>query len=97
MRQTRQYWLRLEEKLGPHLEPVDRHTHEETMPLGHADVEALVAMGPSAWHTDLDLGRPIEVMTDMANSRKAGFTAYQSTLDSFTDLLDKLRQEKIIP
>lgn len=43
---------RLEEKLGPHLEPVDRHTHEETMPLGHADVEALVAMGPSAWHTD---------------------------------------------
>ena len=30
----------------------------------------------SAWHTDLDLGRPIEVMTDMANSRKLGFSAY---------------------
>ena len=27
----------------------------------------------SPWHTDLDLGRPIEVMTDMAQSRKLGF------------------------
>ena len=51
----------------------------------------------SAWHTDLDLGRPIEVMTDMANSRKLGFTSYQSTLDSFTDLFEKLKEEKIIP
>lgn len=51
----------------------------------------------SAWHTDLDLGRPIEVMTDMTNSRKLGFTTFQSTLDSFTDLFDKLKQEKLIP
>ena len=27
----------------------------------------------SPWHTDLDMGRPIEVMTDMALSRKLGF------------------------
>jgi nucleoside-diphosphate-sugar epimerase len=27
----------------------------------------------TAWHTDLDLGRPIEVMTDMSKSRKLGF------------------------
>ncbi|WDF46831.1 SDR family oxidoreductase [Chryseobacterium sp. KACC 21268] len=51
----------------------------------------------SAWHTDLDLGRPIEVMTDMAKSRKLGFTNFQSTLESFTDLFDKLKAEKIIP
>ena len=51
----------------------------------------------SAWHTDLDLGRPIEVMTDMAKSRKLGFTSYQNTLDSFTDLFQKLKEEKIIP
>ena len=51
----------------------------------------------SAWHTDLDLGRPIEVMTDMAKSRKSGFTTFQSTLDSFTDLFEKLKEEKIIP
>lgn len=51
----------------------------------------------SAWHTDLDLGRPIEVMTDMTKSRKLGFTSYQSTLDSFLDLFEKLKAEKIIP
>jgi len=51
----------------------------------------------SAWHTDLDLGRPIEVMTDMAKSRKLGFTTFQSTLDSFTDLFEKLKEEKLIP
>lgn len=51
----------------------------------------------SAWHTDLDLGRPIEVMTDMSKSRKFGFTAYQSTRDSFYDLFEKLRAERLIP
>jgi nucleoside-diphosphate-sugar epimerase len=51
----------------------------------------------SAWHTDLDLGRPLEVMTDMANSRKLGFTAYQATDESFFDLFEKLRAERLIP
>lgn len=51
----------------------------------------------SPWHTDLDLGRPLEVVTDMSKSRKLGFTAYQSTRDSFYTLFQKLRDEKIIP
>lgn len=51
----------------------------------------------SAWHTDLDLGRPLEVMTDMSKSRKLGFTAYQDTRDSFFDLFKKLRSEHLIP
>lgn len=51
----------------------------------------------SAWHTDLDLGRPIEVMTDMSKSRKLGFTAYKSTRDSFFKLFDQLRKDRIIP
>ena len=51
----------------------------------------------SAWHTDLDLGRPIEVMTSMAKSRKLGFTAYKDTRDSFFDLFDQLRKGRIIP
>ncbi|MEJ5961692.1 SDR family oxidoreductase [Pedobacter immunditicola] len=51
----------------------------------------------SPWHTDLDLGRPIEVMTDMSKSRKLGFTAYQSTKDSFFDLFEQLRENRIIP
>lgn len=51
----------------------------------------------SAWHTDLDLGRPLEVMTDMSKSRKYGFTAFESTEDSFISLFQRLKQEKIIP
>jgi len=51
----------------------------------------------SPWHTDLDLGRPIEVVTDMARSRRLGFSAYQNTEDSFFDLFAQLRQERLIP
>ena len=51
----------------------------------------------SPWHTDLDLGRPIEVMTDMKNSRSKGFSEYQSTEDSFYRLFKKLQEERIIP
>jgi nucleoside-diphosphate-sugar epimerase len=51
----------------------------------------------SAWHTDADLGRPIEVLTDMSKSRRLGFLDYQPTEDSFFDLFTELRQRKIIP
>jgi hypothetical protein len=51
----------------------------------------------SAWHTDADLGRPIEVVTDMSKSRKLGFREYQATDDSFFDLFTVLRDERIIP
>jgi nucleoside-diphosphate-sugar epimerase len=51
----------------------------------------------SPWHTDLDLGRPIEVMTDMAKSRKLGFAHYQATEESFYDLFAQLRAERLIP
>ena len=50
----------------------------------------------SPWHTDLDLGRPIEVMTDMSKSRKLGFTVFQSTEDSFFDLFELLRTDHLI-
>jgi len=51
----------------------------------------------SAWHTDADLGRPIEVVTDMSKSRKLGFTDYQATDDAFFDLFTRLRAENLIP
>ncbi len=51
----------------------------------------------SAWHTDADLGRPIEVVTDMSKSRKFGFTAYQPTDESFFDLFARLRNDRVIP
>ncbi|MFL6676484.1 MAG: SDR family oxidoreductase [Massilia sp.] len=63
----------------------------------HGLVEADLDRLASAWHTDLDLGRPIEVMTDMARSRKLGFCAYQPTDESFFDLFARLRAERLIP
>ena len=51
----------------------------------------------SAWHTDGDLGREIECVTDMTRSRLAGFCDYQPTLASFTDLFDRLKRDRIIP
>ena len=51
----------------------------------------------SAWHTDADLGRPIEVVTDMSKSRKLGFLDYQATDDAFFDLFTRLREARIIP
>jgi len=51
----------------------------------------------SPWHTDADLGRPIEVVTDMSKSRRLGFSAYQPTDDAFFDLFAQLRQDRLIP
>lgn len=51
----------------------------------------------TAWHTDLDLGRPIEVMTDMSKSRRLGFTIFQSTEQTFYDLFEQLRAAELIP
>ncbi|WP_426671278.1 SDR family oxidoreductase [Mucilaginibacter sp. McL0603] len=51
----------------------------------------------SPWHTDLDLGRPIEVMTDMSKSRKLWFTIFQKTDESFYDLFEQLRADHLIP
>lgn len=51
----------------------------------------------SWWHTDGDLGRNIEVLTDMSKSREAGFPGYRRTDRAFTDLFDRLRREHLIP
>ena len=60
-------------------------------------VEPDLARLASAWHTDADLGRPIEVVTDMSKSRRLGFTAYQPTDDAFIDLFERLRADRLIP
>ena len=51
----------------------------------------------SPWHTDADLGRPIEVVTDMGKSRRLGFTRYQATDQAFFDLFERLRRDRLIP
>ncbi|MEU3570220.1 putative RNA methyltransferase [Kitasatospora sp. NPDC036755] len=60
---------RIDEKLGPYLEPAGRREVEFTLRLGPQDVRTVVGMGPSAWHTDperlgaalAELPEPVEV------------------------------------
>ncbi|PJK31866.1 NAD-dependent dehydratase [Pseudomonas sp. S10E 269] len=61
--------------------------------LKEADISRLI----SPWHTDADLGRPIEVVTDMSKSRQLGFTAYQASDQAFFDVFDQLRDARLIP
>ena len=63
----------------------------------HALAESNLTVVASPWHTDADLGRPIEVVTDMSKSRKLGFLDYQATDDSFFNLFARLRDARIIP
>jgi len=63
----------------------------------HQLIETDLSRLVSAWHTDLDLGRPIEVMTDMSKSRKLGFLVFQDTEESFYDLFEALRKAELIP
>jgi nucleoside-diphosphate-sugar epimerase len=61
--------------------------------LAEPDLRRLI----SPWHTDADLGRPIEVVTDMSKSRRLGFKEYQPTDDAFFELFADLRADKLIP
>jgi nucleoside-diphosphate-sugar epimerase len=61
--------------------------------LAESDVTRLA----SWWHTDGDLGREIECVTDMSKSRRFGFTGYRSSLDSFLAQFDRYRTERLIP
>jgi nucleoside-diphosphate-sugar epimerase len=61
--------------------------------LAEPDVNQLA----SWWHADVDLGRTVECVNDMTESRVRGFCAYQPTPASFFDLFDRLRAERLIP
>ncbi|WP_232807147.1 SDR family oxidoreductase [Geodermatophilus chilensis] len=63
----------------------------------HGLVESDINRIASWWHTDSDLGRDIEVLTDMNKSRKAGFTETRDTRDSFFRYVERYRAARIIP
>ncbi|MFG6443812.1 SDR family oxidoreductase [Microbacterium sp. P07] len=60
-------------------------------------VEPDLSRVASWWHTDADLGREMEVVTDISKSRLAGFAVHHRTVDSFTALFDRYREDKLIP
>ncbi|MBF7143034.1 MULTISPECIES: SDR family oxidoreductase [Pseudomonas] len=65
----------------------------EEQGLAETDITRLV----SPWHTDADLGRPIEVVTDMSKSRQLGFLSYQASDAAFFEVFERLRKLKLIP
>ena len=68
-----------------------------TLAAEHGLVEQDIDRLISPWHTDADLGRPLEVVTDMSKSRRMGFLDYQPSDDAFFDLFAQLRADRIIP
>jgi nucleoside-diphosphate-sugar epimerase len=63
----------------------------------HGLIEPDIARVASWWHTDADLGRAMEVVTDMGKSRDAGFTGYRRTEQAFADLFARYRADRLIP
>jgi nucleoside-diphosphate-sugar epimerase len=51
----------------------------------------------SWWHSDADLGRPIETFADMTKSRGLGFQSFRRTDDTFRNTFAALRAQRIIP
>jgi nucleoside-diphosphate-sugar epimerase len=60
-------------------------------------VESDISRVASWWHSDGDLGRNIEVLTDMNKSRAAGFLNSRDTRESFFHYLERYRAAKILP
>ncbi|WBH17280.1 SDR family oxidoreductase [Sphingomonas radiodurans] len=102
-------WSRIADWFGLEPAPFDgrvdplEHQMQDAAPVWRALAERHGLAEPdltrvsSAWHTDADLGRPIEVVTDMSKSRRLGFTAYQPTDDAFFALFTRLREDRLIP
>jgi len=63
----------------------------------HSLVEPDVSLLASWWHSDADLGRTIEVLTDMTKSREAGFLGFRSTPASWLARIAQYREARIIP
>lgn len=60
-------------------------------------VESDIARLASWWHTDADLGREIECLTDMTKSRKAGFLGFRDSFESFCTAIDDYRRAGVLP
>jgi hypothetical protein len=63
----------------------------------HGLVEPDLDRIASFWHTDGDLLRPFECVTDMSKSRQLGFHEYQTSDQAFFDIFARLRRERVIP
>ena len=51
----------------------------------------------SWWHSDSDLGREVECLTDMTKSKEAGFLGFRSTPKSYFENVARYREARLIP
>ena len=63
----------------------------------HDLVEPDIDRLASWWHTDGDLGRTVESLTDMNKSRSAGFLGFRDSRESFLHHVERYRAAHIIP
>lgn len=63
----------------------------------HNLVEADLGRLASWWHTDSDLGRPIECFADMRRSRERGFDRNRVTIETFLRTFDRYREAGLLP
>jgi nucleoside-diphosphate-sugar epimerase len=63
----------------------------------HGLVEPDLSRVASWWHSDADLGREMEVVTDMNKSRTAGFSATRDTRATFFAYAEQYRKARVIP
>ncbi len=63
----------------------------------HDLVEPDIDRLASWWHSDADLGRTIEVLTDTTKAREAGFLGFRNSMKSFLHRFDQYRAARIIP
>lgn len=75
----------------------DMARHWKHIALSHDLVEHEISKLASWWHTDLDLGVDLEVLTDMNKSRQAGFLGFRDTAANFEHRFDQYRQARLIP
>jgi nucleoside-diphosphate-sugar epimerase len=60
-------------------------------------VEPDLSRVASWWHSDADLGRDMEVVTDMNKSRAAGFSATRDSRGTFFAYAEQYRNARVIP
>lgn len=102
-------WGRLADYFGLQAVPFSKENKSLTEQMGDASatwagiarkhdlVEPDLERIASFWHTDADLLRPFECITDMSKSRSLGFTASTPSDEAFFALFDRMQQERVIP
>jgi nucleoside-diphosphate-sugar epimerase len=63
----------------------------------HDLVEPDIDRVASWWHTDGDLGRTVESLTDMNKSRAAGFLGFRDSRESFFHHVERYRSARVLP